>query len=98
MQGTAAAGSATKRMLVRRGLTLEYLTLGWNVGGTAVSIIAARRDTFMIASLIRATRSVARDDRLARVAADRVLLGNVNRNLPSRRSPRVVRSRAGGQS
>jgi divalent metal cation (Fe/Co/Zn/Cd) transporter len=28
-------------MLVRRGLTLEYLTLVWNVAGTVVSILAA---------------------------------------------------------
>jgi divalent metal cation (Fe/Co/Zn/Cd) transporter len=41
MEGAASAGSATKRMLVRRGLTLEYLTLGWNVVGTGVSIVAA---------------------------------------------------------
>lgn len=41
MEGTASAGSATRRMLVRRGLTLEYLTLGWNIVGTAVSIAAA---------------------------------------------------------
>jgi divalent metal cation (Fe/Co/Zn/Cd) transporter len=41
MEGAASAGSATRRMLVRRGLTLEYLTLGWNVVGTLVSILAA---------------------------------------------------------
>jgi divalent metal cation (Fe/Co/Zn/Cd) transporter len=41
MANAASAGSATKRMLVRRGLTLEYLTLGWNVVGTGVSILAA---------------------------------------------------------
>jgi hypothetical protein len=28
-------------MLIRRGLTLEYLTLGWNIVGTAVSILAS---------------------------------------------------------
>ena len=41
MDGAAAAGSATRRMLIRRGLALEYLTLGWNVVGTAMSIAAA---------------------------------------------------------
>jgi divalent metal cation (Fe/Co/Zn/Cd) transporter len=41
MEGAASAGSATRRMLLRRGLTLEYLTLGWNIVGTAVSIAAA---------------------------------------------------------
>jgi lysylphosphatidylglycerol synthetase-like protein (DUF2156 family) len=41
MQGTALAGSATRRMLIRRGLTLAYLTLGWNITGTVVSILAA---------------------------------------------------------
>jgi divalent metal cation (Fe/Co/Zn/Cd) transporter len=41
MEGLAAAGAATKRMLVRRGITLEYLTLGWNIVGTGVSILAA---------------------------------------------------------
>ena len=41
MEGVAAAGAATRRMLARRGITLEYLTLGWNVVGTAVSILAA---------------------------------------------------------
>ena len=39
--GATSAGSATTRMLVRRGLTLEYLTLIWNVVGTVVSILAA---------------------------------------------------------
>ena len=41
MADAASAGSATTRMLVRRGLTLEYLTLIWNVVGTVVSILAA---------------------------------------------------------
>ncbi len=41
MEGAASAGTATRRMLVRRGLTLEYLTLSWNVVGTAISIVAA---------------------------------------------------------
>lgn len=41
MASAAAAGTATRRMLVRRGLTLEYLTLGWNVVGTVVPILAA---------------------------------------------------------
>jgi hypothetical protein len=41
MESATSAGSATERMLVRRGLTLEYLTLGWNVVGTGVSILAA---------------------------------------------------------
>jgi divalent metal cation (Fe/Co/Zn/Cd) transporter len=33
--------SSTRRVLLRRGLTLEYLTLSWNVVGTAVLIAAA---------------------------------------------------------
>ncbi len=33
--------SSTERMLLRRGLVLEYLTLAWNVSGTAVTLIAA---------------------------------------------------------
>jgi len=37
----ATAGSATQRMLLRRGLTLEYLTLGWNVVGCVVLLAAA---------------------------------------------------------
>jgi len=40
-ESATSAGTATRRMLVRRGLTLEYLTLGWNVVGTVVSITAA---------------------------------------------------------
>jgi divalent metal cation (Fe/Co/Zn/Cd) transporter len=41
MQAAASAGSATRRMLTRRGLALEYVTLAWNIVGTAVSITAA---------------------------------------------------------
>jgi divalent metal cation (Fe/Co/Zn/Cd) transporter len=41
MASATSAGSATRRMLIRRGLTLECLTLGWNVAGTIVSILAA---------------------------------------------------------
>jgi divalent metal cation (Fe/Co/Zn/Cd) transporter len=41
MSGPATAGSATRRMLLRRGLTLEYLTLGWNVIGCVVLLAAA---------------------------------------------------------
>lgn len=41
MAGAAAAGAATRSRLIRRGLTLEYLTLSWNIVGTAVSITAA---------------------------------------------------------
>jgi divalent metal cation (Fe/Co/Zn/Cd) transporter len=41
MGSATSATSATRRMLVRRGLTLEYLTLAWNVVGTIVSIVAA---------------------------------------------------------
>jgi divalent metal cation (Fe/Co/Zn/Cd) transporter len=41
MPAAASAGSATQRMLTRRGLTLEYITLVWNIAGTAVSITAA---------------------------------------------------------
>jgi divalent metal cation (Fe/Co/Zn/Cd) transporter len=33
--------SATKRALLRRGLTLEYITLSWNLVGVAVLIAAA---------------------------------------------------------
>jgi len=33
--------SATERMLLRRGIALEYLTLSWNVAGTAVTLFAA---------------------------------------------------------
>lgn len=35
------SSSSTRRVLLRRGLTLEYLTLSWNVVGTAVLIVAA---------------------------------------------------------
>jgi hypothetical protein len=38
---TLLASASTKRMLRRRGLALEYLTLGWNVVGTVVVIVAA---------------------------------------------------------
>ena len=38
---TAAAGAATRRMLLRRGLALEYATLSWNVVGVVVLAIAA---------------------------------------------------------
>src|SRR5215218_42369 len=41
MPGLATVGSATRRMLLRRGLTLEYLTLGWNVVGCVVLLAAA---------------------------------------------------------
>ena len=41
MEHAAAAATATRRKLIRRGLTLEYITLGWNVVGTGVSIAAA---------------------------------------------------------
>jgi len=34
-------GAGTGRTLLRRGLRLEYLTLGWNVLGTVVVILAA---------------------------------------------------------
>lgn len=37
----AAAEAGTRRELIRRWLTLEYITLGWNVVGTGVSIAAA---------------------------------------------------------
>ena len=32
---------AIRRMLLRRGLTLEYATLGWNVVGASVLILSA---------------------------------------------------------
>lgn len=38
---SAQAGAATSRMLLRRGLLLEYVTLGWNVVGVVVLAIAA---------------------------------------------------------
>lgn len=41
MATATSAGSATKRMLIRLGLTFEYLTMGWNVVGTGASIMAA---------------------------------------------------------
>jgi len=37
----SAETEAGRRMLVRRGLSLEYLTLGWNVVGTVVLMVAA---------------------------------------------------------
>lgn len=33
--------TATRQALLRRGLTLEYLTLGWNVVGSAVVLLTA---------------------------------------------------------
>jgi divalent metal cation (Fe/Co/Zn/Cd) transporter len=41
MPDGATVGSATQRMLLRRGLALEYLTLGWNVVGCVVLLAAA---------------------------------------------------------
>jgi divalent metal cation (Fe/Co/Zn/Cd) transporter len=38
---SAITGTATSRMLLRRGLMLEYLTLSWNVVGTVVLLISA---------------------------------------------------------
>jgi divalent metal cation (Fe/Co/Zn/Cd) transporter len=38
---SATTGTATSRMLLRRGLMLEYLTLSWNVVGTVVLLISA---------------------------------------------------------
>ena len=38
---SATAGTTTSRMLLRRGLMLEYLTLSWNVVGTVVLLISA---------------------------------------------------------
>ena len=35
------AGLATRRMLLRRGLTLEYTTLGWNVTAVPILLITA---------------------------------------------------------
>lgn len=35
------AAVATSRMLLRRGLALEYLTPAWNVVGTIVLVLAA---------------------------------------------------------
>jgi len=40
MEGVAA-GAATRRTLIRRGITLEYLTLGRNAAGTIVSLLTA---------------------------------------------------------
>jgi len=39
--GTLMLSSSTRRVLLRCGLTLEYITLAWNVVGTAVVIAAA---------------------------------------------------------
>jgi divalent metal cation (Fe/Co/Zn/Cd) transporter len=38
---SAIGAAATSRMLLRRGLMLEYLTLSWNVVGTVVLLISA---------------------------------------------------------
>jgi divalent metal cation (Fe/Co/Zn/Cd) transporter len=38
---SATTGTATRRMLLRRGLMLEYMTLAWNVVGTVVLLTAA---------------------------------------------------------
>jgi divalent metal cation (Fe/Co/Zn/Cd) transporter len=38
---SVTGGGATTRMLLRRGLRLEYATLSWNVVGTVVLLIAA---------------------------------------------------------
>ncbi len=38
---SSVAGSSTREKLVRRGLMLEYTTLGWNVVGTVVLAVAA---------------------------------------------------------
>ena len=35
------AGSATRRMLLRRGIALEYTTLGWNVAAVPILLITA---------------------------------------------------------
>ena len=34
-------GSTTQRMLLRRGLTLEYTTLGWNIAAVPILLITA---------------------------------------------------------
>ena len=41
MRDPLELSSSTRRVLLRRGLTLEYLTLAWNVVGAAVVIAAA---------------------------------------------------------
>ena len=41
MADATSPAAATERRLVRRGLRLEYVTLGWNVVGTGISIVAA---------------------------------------------------------
>ena len=38
---SVTTGTSTSRMLLRRGLMLEYLTLSWNVVGTVVLSISA---------------------------------------------------------
>ncbi|MHB1569198.1 MAG: cation transporter [Solirubrobacteraceae bacterium] len=35
------AGSATRRMLLRRGIALEYTTLGWNVAAVPILLVSA---------------------------------------------------------
>jgi lysylphosphatidylglycerol synthetase-like protein (DUF2156 family) len=76
MEGAASAGSATRRMLVRRGLTLEYLTLSWNVVGTAVSILAA------VAAGSVALAGFGLDS-LIEIAASAVVLWQLNRREQS---------------
>ena len=41
VRSTAVPSTSTRRMLLRRGLMLEYLTLSWNVVGVGVLIAAA---------------------------------------------------------
>jgi hypothetical protein len=40
-QLSVESGGGTRRMLLRRGLWLEYATLAWNVAGVVVLVSAA---------------------------------------------------------
>ena len=76
-------------MLVQRGLTLEYITLGWNVVGVGVLAVAAI-----------AARSVALGgfglDSLVEIGASTVVVWELSDSseLPFYFSPSIWRSRA----
>ena len=75
---------ATSRMLLRRGLTLEYATLGWNVVGVVVLAIAAI-----------AARSVALTgfgvDSLIEIVASAVVVWQLRGEQDSHRERRALR-------
>lgn len=78
------AGGATGRMLLRRGLMLEYATLGWNVVGVVVLAIAAI-----------AARSVALTgfgvDSLIEIVASAVVVWQLRGEQDSQRERRALR-------